>query len=262
MQTVVVRDKNFHDVEGQDFPRVTHILDVGYPKGEFFYEWLKKNGDASDELRDAAGDSGTLVHHAIGELLNGAEFLFGNYFAFEKDGRHLSKIPTGAEWEKLVAFCRWYHEFKPDKVLHVEKFLVSRKYHFSGSADFIVEKDGKTYLLDFKTGKGMHMHFWAQLAAYAIAFEEMGLGKIDALGIIHLGTMHKAKYNYVERDDIQKCFDVFKAARTIYLWETMGKDGEPATPKHREYQSVLSLAAPVVDQEKPKKTKTKKLKIK
>ncbi len=260
METVVVRDENFHDVDGVPFPRVTWILDVGYPKGYAFQQWLKQNGNDADDIRDRAADSGSLVHELISELLKGGQLFFGMAHQLS-DGRTLYVREN--EWKKLIAFCAWYNEFQPDEVLHNEIFLYSKKHTYSGTADFIVKKDGRTLLLDFKTGKQMHTHFWAQLAAYAFAYHEMGHGTIDEIGVIHLGTKHKKGYDYQVRQDVDECYKLFEAAHLIFRWEKTGEPDELPEPSVHAYPGNLRLEPFAVGQkDKTTEKKVKKIKLK
>ena len=43
--------------------------------------------------------------------------------------------------------------------------LWSREYGYAGTADFIIEVDGKTFLADLKTGKWLHDEIGLQLSA-------------------------------------------------------------------------------------------------
>lgn len=220
------KDDRFYEINGRYYPRVTWILGDGYPKNEFFYEWLMKEGANAEKIKDAAAESGTKLHLAIGRMIAG-EVLSSDEF-------------TSEEWRKLMAFIAWSKEFKPDEIVAVELTLHSELNNYAGTADFIVKKDGKAYIIDFKTGKGFYNYFWAQTSAYAKAFEEMGYGHIDALAILHLGVKTKVGYKFEVNEDIETAFNLFKAAHVIFKTEhpkiAPKKDLIPKTLKLQWYE--------------------------
>ncbi len=241
------KDENFYTIDGISYPRVTHILDVGYAKGKRFQQWLIENGEQSEEIRDRAARSGTAVHVAIGLLLEKQKLVFGQTVT---DFKGESFVLGEREWKKIMSFMMWYTDFAPDEVVYNEVLLCSKTYGYAGTCDFVVKKDGKTYLLDFKTGNGFHKVYWAQLGAYAAAYEEQGYGKIDVIGIIHLGTKHKKGYDFIATEGkkkreskditIKRAFSLFLAAQHIYECEN-----PESTPRNRLYPRELSLDVPV-----------------
>lgn len=173
---VSIRDERFYIIGGKEYPRCTFILSV-YPKGDGYERWLKAQGDEADTIRDKAAGEGTNVHKACERLVDGEEL-------------HMEEFSV-TEWAKIVAFTAWVTTFKPDRYIATEILLWSDEYGYAGTADAVIEKDGKRYLIDYKTGKGMYNSYWLQLAAYKHAYEERGHGTIDGVGVLHLGTKHK-----------------------------------------------------------------------
>ncbi len=57
---------------GQMVPSVTTLLEA-WPKGAQYYEWLKKNGENADAIRDEAGRRGSVVHNLTESLDLGNE---------------------------------------------------------------------------------------------------------------------------------------------------------------------------------------------
>ena len=172
-----VRDERFYNIDGVYYPRCTFILSV-YPKGAGYEQWLKAQGDDADSIRDRAADAGTRVHDACEQLVAGVAL------------HHLAYQP--GEWSKINSFVTWYTQFKPDRYVGSEVTVWSKTHGYAGTADAIIEKDGKRYLIDYKTGKGLYPTYWLQLAAYKQAYEELGYGRIDGVGILHLGSRHKS----------------------------------------------------------------------
>lgn len=200
-------DRRFYTIGGKMYPRVTTILDA-YPKDERFYKWVAEHGwDEACRIRDKAADGGTKVHLAIGRLLEGEALDFSEFEKYNK-----------REWRKLQAFVDWYETYQPDEITAVELTLHSKRYGYAGTCDLIIVKDETLVLVDFKTGSALHDHFWLQVSAYAKAYAEMKLGKVVQTAILHLGTSHKKKYNYVTHDaaQIETDFSDFLAVKQIF----------------------------------------------
>src|SRR4051812_21676187 len=67
----------YYTEEGTPVPSVTTILEC-YPKTSAYYEWLKKMGQDSDEIRDEAGRKGSNVHSLTERYDKGEEITLLN----------------------------------------------------------------------------------------------------------------------------------------------------------------------------------------
>ena len=66
-------DNRFYTTEGDGYvPSVTTILQA-YPKDAAYFQWLKANGEESDNIRDEAGRRGSIVHDLTERYDNGEE---------------------------------------------------------------------------------------------------------------------------------------------------------------------------------------------
>lgn len=203
--TYEIKDDRFYLIDGKHYPRITWILSA-YPKDEIFYKWLRDNGSAAEDIKDAAAESGKRIHEAAHALSMGITV-------------KRESLYNDAEWEKVLDFVSWYNTYKPDKIVATESLVYSATHGYAGTFDLMVEKDGKTYLLDLKTGKGVHNSFYLQLAAYKRAFEELTGRHVDGVGIIHVGTKHKCGYNFIlvtDESEMNKHFDLFLAVKSIF----------------------------------------------
>jgi hypothetical protein len=139
-------------------PSVTTILE-SYPKGAAFLEWLKRNGEDSDEIRDEAGRSGSRVHKLTEEYDLGARITLMN-----EDGTPKYKLSEWAMFERYVAFRERYAD--RTEIHAVEMNLVSAELGYGGTLDRLITIDGVTYLMDLKTSSAIHTPHWLQQAAY------------------------------------------------------------------------------------------------
>lgn len=214
--------------EGEYFPSVTTILDA-YPKTAAFYEWLKKNGDESDNIRDAAGAKGSKIHNLIERYNNGEPVSL-----IDSDGviRYSSE-----EWgalEKWVEFCE---RFNPE-ILRSEFNIVSPNLKCAGTIDTVLRLNGKKLIVDFKSSNSVHPHYFLQLAAYKELYQEAFPDEepIEGVAILHLaaktrgfgkkGDYQGKGYQLVFPDrEHEHYWNLFKC--TQQLWNEVNPDAKP-----------------------------------
>jgi hypothetical protein len=222
--TIEFADVRYYQADnGEYYPSATTILDA-YPKSFAFYEWLKREGDNADEIRDEAGKTGSIVHQLTEAYDLGAEISLLD----EADGRKYRQ----SEWnmfEKYVEFCE---RFNP-KIIDTETSMVSPKLGYGGTRDRIIELDGKRILLDIKTSNLMHKHFWLQLASYVKLNEELGSEKVDTVAILWLNakTRTEGKKGQIQGIGWQLIFPdkeidyywrLFRATQALWMEENAG----------------------------------------
>jgi len=157
----------YHEESNDYFPSVSTVLDA-YPKNWAFYEWLKKEGDNADSIRDAAAEKGSVVHKLTEQYDNGEVVSL-----FDTDGKIRYRSQEWAEFEKYVDFRSKF----PVEILFTEQNFVSAKYKIGGTLDrrmnFLLP-DGKKLkvIADIKTSNLLHPHYWLQLEAYKKLYEE------------------------------------------------------------------------------------------
>lgn len=110
-----------------------------------------KNGrKAHWQKKTDAGDIGTFVHNWIEKYING-----------ENPG-----MPVNPELKvSILKFLLWVEKHDV-KFLVSEQVVFSKKYKYSGTIDFICTIDGKLYIGDLKTSKGIYAEYWIQTSAY------------------------------------------------------------------------------------------------
>lgn len=142
--------------DGEFYPSSSTICDA-YPKNAAFYEWLKKYGDASDDIRDAQGDKGSTVHKLTELYDHGEEVQLRD---INGDIKYRQ-----SEWSMFERYVEFSKRFHPE-IIDIELSLVSPELGYGGTLDRIMKIGGKTLLVDIKTGNAIHNHFWLQLASY------------------------------------------------------------------------------------------------
>ena len=190
------------------YPSVTTILGA-YPKGEKFYEWVAKHGADSEAIKREAGDVGHTIHTAIESIIR---------------EKHLPGLSL-ADSITIAAFREWYEKTKPIPVC-CERKIVSASHAYAGTTDLVCLINGQTCLVDYKTSNFISIPYWLQVNAYAVALEEMGLGPIERLAILHLNRSYPAGYKFLVRRPSPVLFDQF--LRTYDTWRFDRENGKSA----------------------------------
>jgi len=181
---ITMLDGRFYFTDaGTPIPSVTTILSA-YPKGAAFYEWLKKNGEDSDNIRDEAGRKGSKVHDLTERYDKGEEVtLMGEAGDFGV---------SMAEWGMLEKWVEFRDRFNP-KILDIETHILSRELGIAGTRDRVIELNGMRILLDIKTGNYIGKEAWLQLSSYRAIDRANGLPEYDGIAICHLAAKTKTE---------------------------------------------------------------------
>lgn len=137
-------------------PGVTTVL--GLLNKPALVPWANKMGlqgiDVSKFVDDKA-DIGTLGHAMVTDKLIGKETDTSDY----------SQNQIDAAENCALSFWEWEKKNRIEKVIFVEKPLVSEVYGFGGTEDIFCVIAGNNTLIDLKTGKGIYDEHIYQVAA-------------------------------------------------------------------------------------------------
>lgn len=182
--------KRWYKCGEQMYPSVTTVLDcINHIK---LQNYFKNNSKAKiEKVRAETADFGSKLHHLIEMDLKGTQV------KIDHDGlRKCFENWTTVKKEKSIS------------ATHTELVVVSHKYGFAGSADIIGSYNGKTCVMDLKTGwYGVKAGY--QMAAYRQAAIEMGIvdKSCGLAGIqIHRDGSKVATFEY---EHIDFCFRRF-----------------------------------------------------
>lgn len=131
----------------------------------------------SDRVRDEAAMFGSIVH-AYAEIF--AEAMMKG----EAPPAPPEDAPDAAVLG-IKAFTDWIAANPSLKFIAAERIVASRDHDFVGQLDAIVEIDGKRWLVDYKTSKGIYDEAIIQTAGYLLALREETGEKIDGRLILH-----------------------------------------------------------------------------
>lgn len=224
-------DSRFYELNGKFYPSVTTILEA-YPKGAAYFQWLKSQGENSDEIRDEAGRRGSTVHTLTEDYDSGAEVSL-----YDDNGYISYKLIEWAMFERYVEFTKRF----PFEILYSEQNFVSEKLGFAGTLDRVIHLNGETLLVDIKTSNAIYPSYWLQLAAYEqLLSEGIGYNPVDGVAILWLnaktrtegkkGDVQGAGWQLIKKNDTAKDWELFKATHNLWLAEN-----ESMKPKQTTY---------------------------
>jgi hypothetical protein len=226
-------DQRFYITDdGLYLPSVSSIL-TAFPKGPEYYTWLKKVGDDADEIRDAAGRRGSVVHDLTEKYDSGEEInLLNDNGGFKC---------TMQEWKMFELYTKFIEKCHPE-ILLCEQTFVSPELGFAGTVDRIVKIGATNMLIDIKTSSSIWDSYWLQLAAYRKLYEFCNRGnpdaiKIHSVGIVWLnsktrtegknGAIQGEGWQLAIRDEKQAHKDWELFCHTHVLWNAQNGDVKP-----------------------------------
>jgi hypothetical protein len=168
-------------------------------------DWLK---NAAFRMRDKAADLGSVVHASCEAVAL---------------GKPIPPWPKSAE-PRMEGFKSFLIDCAPD-FHNVEASVYNRPEHYAGTLDAICTINGRRYLLDTKTGKGVYPEVGLQLAAYRFAEfiglpdgSEAPMPEVDACAVLHLPEA--GGYELVDVRADAEIFLAFKFVREVFFWQT------------------------------------------
>jgi hypothetical protein len=235
-------DQNPKDPAKPEVPSVTWFS--GYtPKGIGFYKWLAMKGwDESQAIKQAAGDKGSKVHHAIDAMIDGGTVNMSDQFA---DSEGVVSPLEPEEWECVMAFHAWWKSMKAEckkkgitfEVLAKEQVVWRHPKDekdmlcYAGTMDLKIRIGDKIYIIDFKTSQDIWLEYEVQVTAYKHAD---GNEDVTNLAILQIG--YRKNERHWKFNDIEDKPRLMEAAYSF--WWDENKDKKPA---QKDYPIALSL---------------------
>lgn len=140
--------------------------------------------NAHTEKKESAATVGSVLHDyaettakvAQGENIDLIDFL-----------KEETRFLTDEEKEKVMSAVKAFEEWSNTvKLVDTEFVVYSKKHDHVGICDGMVNRSGSTYLLDYKTSKGIYVTHIVQLASYVYAYQEEHREKLDGAMLVHI----------------------------------------------------------------------------
>lgn len=223
-------EERWYFIEDTPYPSVTWILNY-YPKGIGMTIWLAEkvfSWEQAKQVMREAGEQGSKVHWGLEQYLLGAPLCLS-------DVPPESAYPfTAKEWQMIETGIRYIEE-SPRLTIGVEQTVFGDDY--AGTIDWFYEKDGKRWILDWKTGGAIYPSYKAQQAAYVKALQDAGQ-KVEGFKIVRLGSRHKKGYEEYTggAEEIEYYYDLFRCA--MRFWQDDNPAPAPSIIEVKEAYNV------------------------
>lgn len=133
-----------------------------------------------------------------------------------------------AEWA-FMAFEDWAKSVHLEP-LRVEDTVWSLTHGYAGTMDLLARVNGKTTLVDFKTGKSVYAEAFLQNVAYQAALEEMGHEVVHDGLIVRLPKLETdPAFEAVEVPPREDLFPVFLSCVHLWQWWSAAEEASKLT---------------------------------
>ena len=200
----------YKDSQKIRLPGVTTITsELGWNK-QVLVNWANKlglRGINSREYVDDKADIGTLGHQMVIDHIRGTKSSTDDY----------SKNQIDKAENCLLSYLGW-EKGKKVSVINTETPMVSEKLKFGGTPDFLGYIDDKLTLVDYKTGKGIYLEYWIQVAGgYLLLLEESG-HKVDDIVILNIPRAEDESFQvqYIPQAKWGVCKEIFLNCLSTY----------------------------------------------
>jgi len=203
--------------KGEIVPGVTTIIDsqLGWNK-RILIAWARREalaGRDPNKILEQAGDIGSVVHKLIEAHIKSAI----ENKKIEADLKDFSQADIDKAENAFIAYLDWE---KRNNLVYVasEMQIVSKVWRYGGTIDILAKNNGKLWLIDPKSSKGIYPEFVVQVAAYKFAYEtEIENGFIDEIHLLHLGKENGSFADHkLSDEEILNAWDVFVNCRELY----------------------------------------------
>src|SRR5688572_19224027 len=166
-------EDRFYEWNGEQYPSVTTVLKYCIPKPALTRWQAKLVADtAIDELQELSQLSKSAAKKYLLSLAEDAKDskagIGTEVHAFAEATANGSEPPEASEkaLPYLSSFSAFQYDVAPE-YLGVELPVFNRTHGYAGTADIFAKVDGRTVVIDIKTGRSIWPEVALQLAAYA-----------------------------------------------------------------------------------------------
>lgn len=143
---------------------------------------------------------GTLVHNWIEAYIK---------------GKNPAPLVNDNARKAVDTFLAWAKE-KNVKFTSSEKIIYSKKFDYAGTCDFTCEIDGKRYVGDIKTSKGIYEEYLLQVAAYRYALQEEEGKDYDGMLIVRIPKSEDDTVEIANVNNYKQNATAFMNALSLY----------------------------------------------
>ena len=220
----IINGERIYDINQEKLPSVTTILQATQSpeKTKILSDWKSRVGAVqADQIRDEAAARGSVMHRIVEGYI--------------KDERHLDLTVMGTLAHKMAdKLCKRAIDERLSESWGVEPFLAYRGL-FAGQTDLVGIHDGKLTMCDHKNSnkpkrkEWLHDSYRLQLAAYALAFEDMfGIAVPRGINFIVTKDLLYQEFSWDGQEFRQAKYDWLKKVDLYYknVSKTAANQGE------------------------------------
>jgi len=210
--------RRYVNKEGIQVPGVTTILNLLAKPALIHWAWEQGcQGLDYRKVRDKASDIGTLAHYLIECEIKGEEPDTSEYS--EKD---IDKAENA-----FLAWLEWKDSKGKIETVASEIPLISERYQYGGTLDWVLKQNGNVILVDFKTSNRVYDEMTYQLAAYRHLWNENNPDKkIKECYILRIGK-EDGEFEQRRFKNLDREFQIFLHLLKIYkLQKEIKRGGE------------------------------------
>lgn len=214
----MAEQKSYYEIDGEQYPRVTHVLGIVDKPG--IARWRGKLGNQeADRIAKEGSDIGTRFHEVAAEI---------------NRGQHLKNFwrpPVELE-EMAKAYIEWVHA-DIESIEGIEQLVYSDLDVYAGTMDLYatIRGDDMPSIIDIKTSNSIGTDWPLQLVAYRKAAFERGLPskRRIVIRVPKVGKIIVEKFEYRDHEEDGLVWDA-----TLRIWRWMQRD------KERQKQALIT----------------------
>jgi hypothetical protein len=237
--TLTFSDRNgwhLYRLDGQRVPSVTTIINGGLPKpalvgwaARTVAEAVAGHPSTVDAVRDLGRDALVAALVALPDQAKRAAGARGtDIHRFADLVVHGEPVEPPADIVEAVAGYAAWLDLSGFRADLTERTIANRACRYAGRFDLLGVMAGERWLVDVKTSRAVYGDTGLQVAAYARAEfyvdeddVEVPMPPVDRIGVLHVQPDVTELFDL---GDIDKSFEEFRAAQTIYAGATRRKN--------------------------------------
>lgn len=208
---MIITQKSYYEIDGEQYPRVTNILQVIDKPG--LARWRGRLGNVeADRVSKEGSDMGTRFHEVAADVNRGTHQAMRGW------------QPPGDLREMAFNYVDWLHKHVAS-IQSVERTVHSRVRRYAGTLDVLgtIRGDSSPSIIDIKTSNNPSVDWPLQLAAYKMAIEEEEDIEIARRLIVRIPKDGSPVQVYEYKDHQQ---DAEMWLHALNLWNWTQKDKE------------------------------------
>lgn len=208
----MAEQKSYYEIDGKQYPRVTHVLGVIEKPG--ISRWRGRVGNTeADRISREASDLGAKFHETVSEINRGEHL------------KNFWRPPEGLQ-EMAEEYIRWMHQ-DVEEILGIEELVYSDEEEYAGTMDLYarIRGDDLPSIIDIKTGNSISADWPLQLSAYRKAAFERGRPskRRIVIRIPKIGKIKVERYEYKEHERDEAIW-----SNTLKIWHWLQEDKKRA----------------------------------